>query len=245
MEKVVYYVLSAFAVLITLTVHEYSHAYTAYKLGDPTAKNEGRLTLNPIKHIDPIGALCMLIFHFGWARPVPVSSRYLKNPKRDLAVISLAGPLSNIILSVFSAFVYLLTYALLKDVSFPNSFLLAVAQNTLDFFMIFHLINIGIAIFNLIPIPPLDGSKILGVLLPPRAYYNYMKHERTIYFILLGWLLLGSYASDILLRIPLISSNPILSAIARILSLSDLLGYAINAISGWIFKLFQLIPFLR
>ena len=96
-------ILTAVAVLITLSIHEFSHAYAAYKLGDDTAKNLGRLSINPIKHLDPIGALCMLFFRFGWAKPVPINPRNLKKPKRDFAVSALAGPLSNLILGfIFS-----------------------------------------------------------------------------------------------------------------------------------------------
>ena len=99
-------ILTAFATIITLTVHEFSHGYMAYKLGDPTAKNLGRLTLNPIKHIDPIGAVCMLFFHVGWAKPVPISLRYFKKPKRDFALTALAGPVSNLVIAILSALIF-------------------------------------------------------------------------------------------------------------------------------------------
>ena len=102
MNQMVYYVLSALAVLLILTLHEYAHALTAYKLGDPTAKNMGRLTLNPIKHLDPFGAICMIFFHFGWAKPVPINARYFKNPKRDFALTARAGPLSNMFFAFIS-----------------------------------------------------------------------------------------------------------------------------------------------
>ncbi|MBQ9070342.1 MAG: site-2 protease family protein [Clostridia bacterium] len=244
-STIIYYVISAFAVLITLTVHEYCHGYTAYKLGDPTAKSLGRLTLNPIKHIDPIGALCMVFFHFGWAKPVPINARYFKKPKRDFALVALAGPLSNLIMSVFSALVYLIIYSSLKDFKFASEFLLTFTQNILNFFYLFHLVNIGIAIFNLIPIPPLDGSRILNVILPERVYFGIMKYERTIYFAMLGWLLLGDYVVSFLLSVPLIAASPVLSSLVRIFSLSEILGYAIDGISSLIFKLWQLIPFLN
>lgn len=244
MNQLAYYVLSAFAVLITLTVHEYFHGYFAYKLGDPTARNCGRLTLNPIKHIDPIGALCMVFFHIGWAKPVPVNSRYLKKPRRDLALISLAGPLSNLVMAFISALVVLILNAVFSSISFGSEFLLSAAKNTVTFFLIFHTVNIGIAIFNLIPIPPLDGSKILGVILPPKMFFSYMRHERTLYYVLLGWLLLGNIASDFLLSIPAIYSSPVLSVIATLISLSNILGYAIGAISDLMMNFWQLIPFL-
>ena len=245
MSNIVYYVLSAFAVLITLTVHEYCHGYAAYKLGDPTARNAGRLTLNPIRHIDPFGALCMIFFHFGWAKPVPVNSRYLRNPRRDLAIISFAGPLSNFILSFFAAFIYLSLYAIFRNVSFSNEITLSIVENTILFFQLFHLINLGIALFNLIPIPPLDGSRILGLILPPKIYFKVMSYERVIYYALLGWLFLGDRVSYFLLSSPIVASNPVLTAIARILSLSDMLGEAISAISEAMIWLLRLIPFLN
>ena len=191
MSNIVYYVLSAFAVLITLTVHEYCHGYAAYKLGDPTTRNAGRLTLNPIRHIDPFGALCMIFFHFGWAKPVPVNSRYLRNPRRDLAIISFAGPLSNFILSFFAAFIYLSLYAIFRNVSFSNEITLSIVENTILFFQLFHLINLGIALFNLIPIPPLDGSRIFLVLLPTHLYFKIMRYERYISLALMIALFLG------------------------------------------------------
>ena len=236
--------ITAFAVLVTLTVHEFAHGYAAYKLGDGTAKMYGRLTLNPIKHLDPIGALCMLFFHIGWAKPVPINPRNFKNPKRDFAITALAGPLSNIIMAFLSAFVFLAIYAPIKDVPFESTFWRSVVQNTLDFFYIFHLVNIGIAIFNLIPVPPLDGSRILNVVLPPKTYFAIMKHERTIYYALLGWLLVGDVVVTALLSVPLIAYNPILSSVVKIFSLSEVLGFAITKISSFIFYLWELIPFL-
>ena len=245
MNDLTYYALSAFAVLLTLTVHEYCHGYAAYRLGDPTAKNAGRLTLNPIKHIDPIGALCMIFFHFGWAKPVPVYTRNFKNPKKDCAIVAFAGPLSNFVLAFTSAFVYLLIYACFRNVEFGSKIAYIAVSNTLLFFNLFHLINIGICIFNLIPVPPLDGSRILNAFLPPKASYTYMKYERNLYFILLGWLLLGDVVANAILSIPGASSNVIFTVIAKIFSLSDMLGYLIEKISSLIFKLFELIPFLR
>ena len=173
-------VLSLLATLITLSVHEFSHAYAAYKLGDDTPKFLGRLTLNPLKHLDPIGALCMVFFHFGWAKPVPINPRNFKDGKKGSAIVSLAGPLSNLILAFILAFVYLLTFALLRDVQFESSLMFNIAQNSLDFLYIFHIVNVGIAIFNLIPIPPLDGSHILAMLLPPKAYFVYIKNQKRL-----------------------------------------------------------------
>ncbi len=245
MSEIIYYVLSALAVLIILTVHEYAHGYAAYKLGDGTAKNLGRLTLNPIKHIDPLGALCMLLFHFGWAKPVPINARNFKNPKRDFALVALAGPLSNLISAFISAFFYQLLLAVFSGIEFKSEFLFSLALNFLLFTELFHIINIGIGIFNLIPVPPLDGSRILNVFLPPKAYFAVMRHEQKIYWILIGWMLLGRYVSAFLLSIPFISASPVLSAVASVFSLSDMLGSLIEAISNLMLNFWQLIPFLK
>ena len=238
-------VLSALATLLILTIHEYAHAYAAYKLGDNTARSLGRLSLNPIKHLDPIGALCMVFFHFGWAKPVPINARNFKKPRRDFAITALAGPLTNLIFAFISAFLYLLIIALLKDVAFESEFLFRLVQNILDFIYIFHYINVGIALFNLIPVPPLDGSRILNVVLPPKAYFGIMRYERTIYFVLIGWLFLGEYAARALLSIPLIAGNSVLSFIAGLFSLSDILSYLFSFVSGAMIDFWQLIPFLN
>ena len=238
-------ILSALATLITLSIHEFSHALAAYKLGDNTAKYMGRLSLNPLKHLDPIGAACMVLFRFGWAKPVPIDARNFRDPKRGFAISALAGPLSNLIVAFLSSFLYLLTYALLKDVSFANNTALNIAQNSLDFLFIFHRINIGLAIFNLIPIPPLDGSRILYSLLSERAYFKVMRYEKTIYYILIGWLFFGYIVSDALLRIPLIAANPTLSLIAKFFSLSDILSYVFSFVSELMMNFWGLIPFLN
>ncbi len=243
MNDVIYYILSAVAVLIALTVHEYSHGYTAYKMGDCTARNLGRLTLNPIKHIDPIGALCMLFFHVGWAKPVPINPRNFKNPKRGFALTALAGPVSNIALAFITAPIYLVLFRTLIGYGGATSdFGYKLLDNTLTFVAIFFSVNIGLGIFNLLPIPPFDGSRILNVVLPPRIYFGIMKHERQIYLGVLGWLILGDVIKSGLLSVPFIAASPVLSFIAGIFSLSDMLGYAITEISKLILKLWQLIP---
>ena len=242
---IVYYALSAVAVLVILTIHEFAHAYTAYKLGDNTARNLGRLSLNPIKHLDPVGAVCMLFFHFGWAKPVPINARNFRNPKRDFAITALAGPLINLICAFFSAFLYLFIFALLRDVNFESSFLLSLANNALLFISLFHSINVGIGIFNLIPIPPLDGSRILNVVLPSKMYFGIMKYERYIYFAVIGWLLLGDFVKRALLALPFVASSPVLSFIAGIFSLTDILGAFFTLISDAMFDFWQLIPFLK
>ncbi|MBO5879387.1 MAG: site-2 protease family protein [Clostridia bacterium] len=242
-------ILNALAVIIILAIHEYSHALIACKLGDNTAKYMGRLTLNPLKHIDPFGALCMVLFRFGWAKPVPVNLRSLKKPKRDFAIIALAGPASNLILSFLTVPFYLLTLLLFNFLvgkfEIQNELLINILNYTLEFIFIFHAINLGIAIFNLIPIPPLDGSRIIASVLPTKAYIAYLKRERIFYYALLGWLLLGNIVSNFLLSIPIVHNSTILSILANIVSLSKILSYAIEFLSGIFFDFWELIPFLN
>ena len=238
--------LTAIAVLISLTVHEYCHGYAAHLMGDDTAKNFGRLTLNPIKHIDPIGALCMLFFHIGWAKPVPINARNFRDPKKGFALTALAGPLSNLILGFFSAFLYLLSIVLLWETVYSsNGFLSNLASNTILFAGIFFSVNVGLGLFNLIPIPPFDGSRLLNVVLPPKYYFGIMKYERYIYYGMLAWLLLGDNVTYFLRTLPAIASSPVLNFIVGIFDLSGMIGTAIGFVTGLMLDFWQLIPFLR
>ena len=243
MDRLVYYLLSAVAALIALTVHEYCHGYAAYKLGDNTAKNMGRLTLNPIKHIDPYGAICMVLFHIGWAKPVPVNARNFKDPKKGFAITAAAGPASNLILGFFSALIYLVVFALVKDLTFTSkTFGYLLISNTLSFLYIFHSINIGLGLFNLLPIPPFDGSRLLNVFLPPKTYFAIMKYEKQIYIGVLVWLLLGDYVAGFIRNIV---GGGILYWLAGIFSLSGMLGTVIGWVSDLMMGFWQLIPFLK
>lgn len=150
------------SIVIASTVHEYFHAWCAFKLGDPTAKAEGRLTLNPLAHIDPIGALMMVIFRFGWSKPVPVNVWNFEHRRRDMALTALAGPVSNLVLAILTAILYQII---------PDWYLI-------DYFLFtFATINLALAIFNMIPVPPLDGHKIVNGLLPQRLSYHWEKLE--------------------------------------------------------------------
>lgn len=166
--------LARLIVLFTaITVHEYAHGYVAYKLGDPTAKYSGRLSLNPLSHLDPIGALCMVFFRFGWAKPVPVNPMYFKDRKRDNALVALAGPLSNVILSFTSTILTALYYVFILQ-NYPNFFTSFIFTALIQL----AVVNISFAIFNLIPFPPLDGSKILGAFLSYENYNKLLMYER-------------------------------------------------------------------
>lgn len=193
--------LSIPAVLIALSVHECAHAWMANKLGDPTAKNFGRMTINPLKHLDPIGAICLLFLGFGWARPVPVNSRNLRKPKRDMVLVSLAGPISNVILAFFGLLLMRILMLLLMPMlmtSQPYSFGVSAIGMTFTFLSLFCSLNVGLAVFNLLPIPPLDGSHLLALILPSRIYFKYVKYERYISFVLV--LLLVFNVLDVPLR---------------------------------------------
>jgi len=244
-EQIKFYIFSALAALVALTVHEFCHGYAAYRLGDNTAKNLGRLTFNPLKHIDLVGVLCMIVFHVGWAKPVPVNSRNFRNPRRGFAITALAGPLSNIILGFFGVGAYLLVYALARGQEIEQSFTLALITNLLYFLNIFFSVNIGLGIFNLLPIPPFDGSRIAYVFLPPKLYFGVMRHERKIYLGVLIWLVLGDAVAAVLRSIPIIAAVPLLNTLAGVFSLSGMIGAAIQFIVDLLFKLWQLIPFLR
>ena len=167
-------VLSVVPALLCITFHEVSHGWVAYRLGDTTAKDAGRLPLNPLKHIDPMGLLMMIVFKFGWAKPVPVNMMRFRNPKRGMALTALAGPVSNVLLALVFLFLYGLLYRALYSVQF-----------LLDMIWLTAYISLALAIFNIIPISPLDGSKVLfallpdaAVLLPDDGYGKLMRYER-------------------------------------------------------------------
>ena len=191
-------------ILLAIMCHECAHGWVSYKLGDPTAKNAGRLSLDPIKHLDPIGALCMLFFHVGWAKPVPIDPSYYKDKKKGIIYVSLAGPAANFILAFISLFI---EGIIIKFADTQNTLPWIFAQ--LCYYS--AVINIGLGLFNLIPIPPLDGSKVLGCT-SKRAMNVYIKYERYWQIVLILCVVTGALSQ------PLGYANSfVLNAVAKLI----------------------------
>ena len=175
-------------ILLSLSLHETAHGFIAWRLGDPTARNVGRLTLNPAKHLNLLGFLCMLLAGFGWANPVPINTRYFKKPRRDILLTSLAGPVSNLLLAVvFLLLLRFVGFGWLWQIGYPNEMTAKMAYFFIIFLYYGVSMNVTLAIFNLIPISPLDGSRILFSILPPKAYFKYAKYER---YVVIGFMVL-------------------------------------------------------
>ena len=175
-------ILLAPPILVALTFHEFAHGYVALRFGDPTAKMAGRLTLNPLSHLDPIGTIMLFVVHFGWAKPVPVDPRYFRNPKQDMLWVALAGPGANMVLALISGI--LLSMLGRGSLFGSHNMLLIMLQYSL-------FINLALAVFNMLPIPPLDGSKVLRGLLPYQ--YQHIADQMEMYgpWALMGLIMMG------------------------------------------------------
>ncbi len=188
-----YFLLVLIPVILTaITVHEFSHALAADKLGDPTARYEGRLTLNPVAHLDPVGTLCLFVAHFGWGKPVPITPRYFRHPLRDDMIVSACGPLSNLLMA--------LVMGIILQASAENSFI-PVRSYLFDFLRMGLIINLSLCFFNLLPLYPLDGSHILRGLLPRSLIPEFDHISSYSPFILLGLVALGP-----IFQVPVFSS---------------------------------------
>lgn len=181
-----------FAVLIIIflafPLHEYAHALVAYKLGDRTAKSMGRMTLNPLVHFDPIGALMILIFSFGWAKATPVNASNFKNPRRDMLLVSLAGPFSNLLVAIIGGFL----------VNFMDVFSLGYVCWLIQIFLVYFVsINVTLAVFNMLPIAPLDGFGMIEAFLPQKALEWYYKNYQMISIVMILLLFFGFFSGPI------------------------------------------------
>jgi Zn-dependent protease len=183
-DSILQFIILAPPLLLALTVHEFAHGYVAFRLGDPTAKASGRLTLNPLKHLDPLGTLAFFVFHFGWAKPVPVNPVYFKDPQKDMLWVALAGPATNLALAVVSALMVKAVVLLARSI--PYSALGEAILVPLNSTLIASVwINLVLCIFNFLPIPPLDGSQILAGILPENFARPYAFIQRYGFILLL------------------------------------------------------------
>jgi Zn-dependent protease len=204
---------TAAAAVLCICFHETCHGLAALWLGDPTAKRMGRLSLNPMKHIDPMGLVMLVVAKFGWAKPVPVNARYYKNPRRGMALTAAAGPLSNLLLALIGIFACETSWLFMRGMSEGTS-MLAVLSTVFNFCYLLSLCNISLAVFNLIPVPPFDGSRILYVFLPPKQYFGIMRYERYIMLAVLVLFAIGAF------DLPLsLATDAIFSGMVRLVEL--------------------------
>ena len=199
--------ISALAAILCICVHESAHGLAALALGDPTAKQQGRISLNPLRHVDLVGLVMLAVAHVGWAKPVRIDPRYFKNPKAGMAITALAGPVSNFLLAFITGFIAALCYFGCYDFH-PDSKLL---YYLFEFFYTATIISCGLGVFNLIPISPLDGSKVLYSFLPEQVYWKLMRYERYGMFLLIALVMLGAF--------------------------NGILGPAVEAVSGFVMRL--------
>ena len=198
-ETILQYLVRLMIILLINPLHEFSHAYSAYKLGDDTAKQEGRMTISPLAHIDPIGAILLLACGSGWAKPVPVNPNHFENPRKGMMITAIAGPLSNLAAALLGMAVYQLCGG-----GVYSSQMFYYIQIILKYFI---LININLFVFNMIPVPPLDGSRVLSYLLPPKAAIWFMQNERYFYAVVMLLMVTGilsmpiSFISNLVTRL--------------------------------------------
>lgn len=202
MDKLMNIIIIIPVLLIALPFHECAHGYVAYKLGDPTAKDAGRLTLNPFRHLDLLGTLMMLVASVGWAKPVPINPGYFKNRKKGTILVAMAGPLSNLLLAFLFTLLWGLVVKLISvDVIPVESETMYVIFMWIElFFEVSVLVNINLAVFNLIPVPPLDGSRLISAFVPEESYYRFAHYEQYIGLGFLALVIFFPNALDTVIR---------------------------------------------
>ena len=205
-ERLQLYAIMIPGLLVALILHEVAHGYVAFLLGDPTAKAQGRLTLNPFRHLDPIGTLAFFFVQFGWAKPVPINPRYFKQPRQGMMLTALAGPGTNFVLAAVFALALHAMAALSVE---PGSAIILIC-----YYAVF--VNLILGLFNLIPIPPLDGSNILAYFLPPQLAYKYLSFGRYGFILLIGLILIGNFTRFSLFGHLIL---PVVSALAGLLGI--------------------------
>ncbi len=176
-------------VLIALTFHEVAHGWVSKKQGDPTPDMMGRMTLNPLAHLDPVGALLMLFTGFGWAKPVPINPRYYRDPKKGMALTALAGPVTNFLLAIVAMLIYGVCYVIYAKTGALATAIGDIAMLTMRFVSL----NLCFMIFNFIPIPPLDGSRVLGLFLSNEAYFRLQQYERYSFMLIILMSVTGAF----------------------------------------------------
>ncbi len=206
------------AVLLAMTIHEYAHGYVSYRLGDPTPVHDGRLSLNPLHHLDPLGTIMLILFRFGWAKPVMVNPQYYRRPKQGMAMVAAAGPLANFVLAFLSIFIYVTITKLYGGVV-PDLW-----HAALRFFTILASINVGLGVFNLIPIPPLDGSKVFGAFLPNELYARFLNISTVGFIIVLALFYFGILTKPLMYLLMTITNG--------LVSAADALTFFLNQPGG-------------
>ena len=210
--------------LLALSLHETAHGWVAWRCGDPTARNLGRLTLNPLKHLDPVGLIFLMVFGYGWAKPVPINTRYFRKPKRDMALTAAAGPAANLLLGLVNAVLYGLFWGLAsaQQALGLTSMLLTFLAVLSEVFFYAAAINFMFMLFNLIPIPPFDGSRIALAFLPDRIYFGIMRYERQIMLgLLIVMLVLSNFGYSpigyVATKLPDLIARPIAEGIFKLM----------------------------
>lgn len=215
------YMVRVIVLFTAIPIHECAHGYVANKLGDDTAYHQGRITLNPFVHLDMMGTILLILTGFGWAKPVQVNTRRFEHPRRDMALTALAGPASNVLMALVLLIAYKVLWGFALAPAMRNTG--SVVSVLIQMLWIMISVNLSLAVFNLLPVPPLDGSKIFGAVLPDKYYYFMMQYERYVFIVLLVLLYTG------------ILSTPLSWLVRLLYWLLDLITYPVSLLAGFLY----------